>query len=172
MNLGYMTLRRTGRLLLMLAAQILILNHVHFLGYCTPLLMGYMILCFNSDTTRISLLLWGFATGLIFDIFSNTMGIGAASCTLLAMIQPRILKINKPRDEGGGFAPTLTTMGLGTYTIYTLTGMAVLHTTFYMLEIFNLANFWLTIGAIIGGTVISTLIVLCIQLISLGGKKD
>lgn len=163
--MGRKTFIRFGRMLLLLAVQLMVLNHLHLFGYATPLIIGYMIICFESGESRISLLWWGFFTGLIFDVFSNTMGMCTAACTLLAMTKPYILKLFMPRDVVGSFRPTIKNMTFSRYLWYTLTCMGLLHFTFYFLEAFSLSDLLLTIGAMIGGTLIATLISVCVEYI-------
>lgn len=157
---------RLFRLIILLAVQVLILNHLHLLGYATPLVIGYMLTCFRSGTSRIGLLLWGFVTGVLFDMFTNTSGIGAASCTLLAMIQPSLLQLFIPRDAPDEFEPTLANMGPGRFFSYILIAMFVLHAAFYFLDAFSLSDWLLTLVAIFGGSVLSAVIILFVELLT------
>ena len=150
---------------MLLIVQLLILNHLHLFGYATPLVMGYMIICMETGVSRMSHLWWGFIMGLIYDVFSNTIGMGAASMTLLAMMKPYLLKLFMPRDIVESFKPTIQSMSLSRYTWYTLACMALLHCSFYFLEAFTLSHLLLTLGAMIGGTVLATLISVCTEYI-------
>ncbi|MBQ0103203.1 MAG: rod shape-determining protein MreD [Prevotellaceae bacterium] len=170
--MGYTTLLRIARMATLLIVQLVILNHLHLFGYATPLLIGYMMICFDTSTSRTTSLLWGFATGIIFDLFSNTAGVGAASCTLLAMVQPYLLKLYMPRDVNELFKPTIQTLTLQKYICYILSCMGVIHFAFYMLQAFTMADFWLTLGAIIGGTLLASLFVVCIEFIIHNKKED
>ncbi|MCQ2076658.1 MAG: rod shape-determining protein MreD [Bacteroidaceae bacterium] len=170
--MSYESLTRLGRMLLMLAIQLMILNNIHLFGYATPLAMGYMILCFRCSASRISLVVWGFLTGLIFDLFSNTMGLGAASMTLTGFVQPQILSSFMPKDETDKFRPTLRTMGLMNYILYAMSLLFILHFTFYFLEAFSLLNFLLTLGAIFIGTLVATLLCVLIELIANERKSE
>ncbi len=163
--MGYKTLIRLGRMILLLVVQLMVLNHLHLFGYATPLIIGYMIICFETGESRMSLLWWGFVTGIIFDLFSNTMGMGAFSCTLLAMMKPYILKRFMPRDIVESFKPTIQNMNLLRYIMYSFFCMGLLHFSFYFLEAFSLKDLLLTIGAMIGGTIIATLISVCVEYI-------
>ena len=116
---------RFGRMVLLLVVQLLILNHLHLFGYATPLIIGYMIICCETGLSRMALLWWGFGIGMLYDIFSNTMGMAAASCTLLAMVKPSILKMFMPRDFVGSFKPTIQNMGLSRYIWYSLSCMRI-----------------------------------------------
>lgn len=157
-------LQRLFRLFVLLVFQVLIFNQVHLLGYITPLVIGYMVVCFHRGTSRVDILLWGFIIGLIDDVFSNTAGMASASCTLIAMIQPSLLKIFTPRDAAENFTPTFQTLGFWSYVLYVLILMAVLHGTFYLLDAFTLVNWQLTLLSIAGGSVLSTLLIIFIEL--------
>lgn len=150
--MNYKYLVRLGRMLLVLAIQILVVNHIHLFGYITPLLLGYVILPFHRGAGRIGLLMWGFVTGLLFDMFSNTAGMASAGCTLLAMMQPSLLRLFTPRDAAEDFTPSIKTIGFGQYMLYAVLGMLVLHASFYALDAFTVANWQLTLIAIGGGT--------------------
>ena len=120
-------------MLLLLVVQLLVLNHLHLFGYATPLIIGYMIICFETGVSRMSL--------------------------------PYILKFFMPRDIVESFKPTIQNMGLARYIWYSLSCMGLLHFSFYFLEAFSLKDLLLTIGAMIGGSVLATLISVCVEYI-------
>ena len=153
-------LTRVFRLLILIVLQVLVFNNIHLFGYITPLVIGYMVVCFHRNTSQTEILIWGF----ISDLFSNTAGMGAASCTLIAMIQPYWLNLLAPRDSADDFTPTMITMGFWNYILYIILLMVVLHGCFYLLDAFTLYDWFLTILSIAGGAVLSTLIILFIEL--------
>ncbi len=157
---------------LLLLVQLLLLNHLHLFGYATPLIIGYMIICLESGMSRMSQLWWGFTMGFIYDLFSNTMGMGTASMTLLAMVKPYLLKLFMPRDVVDSFKPTIQSMNLSNYIWYTLTCMGLLHMSFYFLDAFTLSDLVLTIGAMIGGTLMASLISICTEYIVRNRPKE
>ena len=112
---------RLLRLCILLFFQVLVCNNIHLL-----------VVCFHRNTSRISILLWGFAIGLLYDIFSNTAGMASASCTLIAMCQPALLGIFTPHDAAEDFTPTMETLGFWNYTFYVLLLMLMLNGAFYL----------------------------------------
>lgn len=160
------------RLLILLFFQVLVFNHIHLLGYITPLVIGYMIVCFRHDASRISVLVWGFITGFLFDIFSNTAGMASASCTLIAMVQPLILNLFAPRDATDEFKPSFLTLGFWSYTLYTFLLMLILHGTFYLLDAFTLANWVLTCTSILGSSILTTIVIIFIELLVHSKRKE
>lgn len=156
-------LTRLLRMLLLVALQVLVFNHIHVAGYVTPIMVGYVVLACHRHSGRIELLLWGFVTGLLFDVFSNTPGLCATAMTLTAMLQPSVLSINIPNDAAEGLKPSIREMGLASFTVYSATLMSILHCTFYLLDAFTLYNWQLTLVAMVGGTLLSTLLCVVMQ---------
>ena len=162
---------RLYRLFILLLFQVLVFNHIHLLGYITPLVMGYMVVRMHRGTSRIAILVWGFVTGFLFDIFSNTAGMAAASCTLIAMIQPVLLEMQVPRDSAENLIPSFSTLGFWNYAFFVFLLMAALHSCFYLLDAFTLADLTLTLTSILGGSVLSTFIIVCIELLTQTKKE-
>ena len=156
---------RLIRLLVLLVFQVLVFNNIHLFGYATPLVIGYMLVCFHRNASRIHLLWWGFITGFLFDLFSNTVGMASISCTLLAMMQPTLLNMFMPHDVAEDFTPTFRTMGMWKYILYTFVMMLVLHTAFYLLDAFTLAYWPLTLLSDAVGSLATTILIIMIELL-------
>lgn len=159
MIMDFAFLRRLAVMAVILAIQVLLLNNIHLFDCITPLLIGYMIIYTRRGASRIGVMLVGFFVGLLFDMFSNTLGMGAASCTLLAFVQPSLLGIFTPRDAADDFEPGMHAMGIWLYAAYLFSSMLVLHAAFYILEAFSVSDWRMALMAIFGGTVLSTAIV-------------
>lgn len=155
---------RLLRLTILLILQILVFNNIHLMGYATPLLIGYMLLCFERGSSRIGLLLWGFVIGIVFDVFSNTAGMASASCTLLAMMQPKLMQMFLPRDADEDYKPSLSSMGFWKYLLYAFLGMLILHATFYALDAFTINDWQLTLIAIGSSAALATLLCIATEL--------
>lgn len=56
-------LHKIGWFIGLVLLQVLILNNVHIAGYATPFLYIYLILKFESETPRNTLMLWAFFSG-------------------------------------------------------------------------------------------------------------
>lgn len=164
-------LLRLTRFFILLFVQVLVCNHIHLFNYITPLVIGYMVVCFRRNASRTGMLLWGFSIGLLFDMFSNTAGMAAASCTLIAMIQPAMLAMFTPHDAEDDFTPSILSLGFWNYTFYVFLLMLVLHGVFYLLDAFTLADGVLTILSIVGGATMTTVIIIGIELLVRSNKR-
>ena len=152
---------RILRLLSLVLAQVVVFNNMHLYGCITPLVIGYMLLSFSRDTSRVSLLLWGFATGLIHDMFANTAGMAAAS-----MMRTQVMEMLAPRDASEDFVPTVATMGAGRYFLYATLVMTVMHTCYIMLNTLSFTRFHFTLISIAGSALLSALLCTLIDIIA------
>ena len=169
MNSPFLT--RIARFFILLFLQVFVFNHIHLFGYATPLAIGYMVVCMQRETSRTSILLWGFITGLVYDLFSNTPGMASASCTLAAMVQPMLLNIFKPHDAAENFTPSITILGFSSYTLYAFMLLFIMHAAFYLLDACTLINWPLTLFAMISGAALSTAIAVGIELLVRTGRR-
>lgn len=144
---------RIIRLIVILLFQILICNNMHVFGYASPIVLVYMTMKFHRGASRESILIWGFVLGLIFDIFSNTMGKGMAVCTLLAMMQPFLMRMFSPNESVDMLVPSFKSMGLDRYLYYAFVNLFIFHLCFYFLEDFSLQHFKLMITGTFAGTI-------------------
>lgn len=144
---------------LLLLTQGLILNHVNILGYATPMPFIYFILTFPRGTGRKTLLLSGFLLGLASDVFSNTPGVSAAACTLLAMMQPVLIDFLAPRDSAEDLQPSFPAMGVGPFVRYMFISTFLFVVVYYLLVIFSLAH-PVDVLINIGGSTLFTLLIM------------
>lgn len=78
--------------ILLVLVQVLILNHINFLGYINPYLYILFIVLYPIKNNPIVFLLLSFLLGISVDIFSDSGGIHAAACVTIAYIRPLVLK--------------------------------------------------------------------------------
>jgi rod shape-determining protein MreD len=80
------------RFILLLAVQIIIFNNMNFLGFIMPLPYMLFIILYPVNSNRAALLLSSFLLGLTMDLFSNSGGIHATACLILAYYRPYLFK--------------------------------------------------------------------------------
>lgn len=131
--------RRFIGLWILVLIQALILDDITLFGYATPFLYSYLLLKFDADLSRYSLLVWGFFLGLAVDLFLNTPGINAGATTLLAFMRPVILRLYTPRDAAEDLIPGVKTMGTGLFLRYVITAVSIHITALNLLLSFSLA---------------------------------
>lgn len=80
------------RFILLLAVQIIIFNNMNFLGYISPFPYILFIILYPVNGNKSGLVVASFLLGLIMDMFSNSGGIHATACLVLAYFRPVIFK--------------------------------------------------------------------------------
>ena len=133
-------LQRLFWMVVILAAQMLVFNHIHLFGYATPLPYVFLLLTFSLGTERWSILLWGFFCGLLADITSLTPGVGAAAMTLTAFVQPPLLALMVPKDAPEHLRPGYATMGFRSYFYYTALLTFLFTFTYFVILSFSFHN--------------------------------
>lgn len=140
--------------------QALVLNHVHLFGVATPLLYVYFAISFRRSASKWSMLIWCFLMGLGIDVFSNTPGLAAGAMTLVAAIQPYIMKLFIQRDNEDEVLPSIRAFGLGKYTLFALILTFIYCLAFYTMETFTFFNWLHWLLSITTSTALTLLLVL------------
>ena len=125
-------------MLLLVAFQVLVLNHLQLFGYGTPLIFVVLLLYMPMGAMKAGIILWGFCTGLLVDIFTNTPGVASGAMTVAALIQPSVLKLLAPRDAAEDITPTMQTLGKWNYARYMMIIYLIHHLVYFGLECFSL----------------------------------
>ena len=157
-------LKRFGWFALFLLVQVVLLQHIHLFGVATPFLYVYFVLQFSRNLPKWSTLLWGFAMGLLVDIFANTPGVAAASLTLLTAIQPYYFGLFVSHDAPEDLRPSLKTMGFMKYGHYCGTMVLLYCVVFFSLEQFSFFHILHWLMCVAGSTVITLLLIYTFEL--------
>lgn len=157
-------------MLALLALQILVLNHVQFWGYGTPLIGAAILLYMPMGTSRVATMLWAFVLGLVADIFSSTPGISSGALTFTAMIQPYLLTAMAPRDAADDILPTYQTMGRWNHTRYFMILLLLHHIVYFFLESFSIFGIGQTVLYMVSSWVSSVIVVMLLEGFRDGGK--
>jgi rod shape-determining protein MreD len=143
--------------------QALILNNVHIAGYATPILYIYLILKFDSETNRNTLMVWAFFLGLAVDIFSDTPGMNAAATVLLAFVRPLLLRLFTPRDLLDNITPGLATMGFLPFLKYLAVCVLIHHTMLFVVDSFSFAHPGILLLRIVTSSVITLVCIMAFE---------
>ncbi|MBK8470924.1 MAG: rod shape-determining protein MreD [Sphingobacteriales bacterium] len=128
------------RCLLIVLLQVLILNQIELSRYLSPYIYPLFILTLPLETPIWAVLLIGFGTGFVIDIFGNTPGLHTAATVLLAYVRGIIISRQKQSiDYAGGQQLELSDFGLGWFFAYALACIGIHHFSYFLLEIFSLS---------------------------------
>ena len=120
-------------------AHTLVFNHIHLMGYATPMPYVYALIILPHGTARWIYVVLGFCIGIVIDILSNTVGAAAATLTLVGLLTPLLLRTFAPDDKlEEEFTPSIKTMQWGGFLKLAVV-VTLIHTlVFFLLETFSL----------------------------------
>jgi len=161
-------IKNSIRFALFLIIQVVILNEIPPIHqFITPYLYFLCILWLPFGISRLSITLLGFILGFTLDLFSNTPGLHAAACGLMAYIRPSILNLLLAQEasEEVNKEPSIGTMGWGPYAFYIFTLTFIHHFYLVLLEWLQFGSFTYFLGKVLLTSIMSILLIFLVELI-------
>jgi hypothetical protein len=107
------------RFFVLIALQVLLLDHINLGGYINPSLYVFFILLLPFEIPGWLLLILAFLIGLGVDVFSNSTGLHTAAAVFMAYIRPWVIrKTGAPADYEGNLKPGIADMGFRWFLTY------------------------------------------------------
>lgn len=152
------------RFLFFILLQVTIIRHLDLGIFFNPFIFIAAILMLPFRLDKSVVMLIAFTTGLIIDMFYNTMGMNAAACTLMAFCRPWALGFYSPAGEYNADATaTIGSMGIRWMLSYAGTLIFLHHATLFYLEMFSFHNFFLTLFKVILSGITTLILILITQ---------
>ncbi|MDU8885747.1 rod shape-determining protein MreD [Yeosuana sp. MJ-SS3] len=152
------------RFLVLVLVQILILNHINFLGYINPYLYILFVILYPIKNNRTLFIFLSFLIGLTIDLFSDSGGVHAAACVTIAYIRPVVLKFCFGMIYEHQ-AVKFSNVEFGAKTMYIAILTLIHHLILFSLEIFNLSKIILTLQKTLFSSVFTILLCVLITII-------
>jgi hypothetical protein len=155
--------RNIIRFALFMLVQVYVLNKIPALHqFIIPYLYFLFLIWLPFSVSRIGLLVIGFLTGMVLDWFSNTPGLHAAACVLLAYARPFVINVLTPKDasEFNYREPSPKAMGWTPYLVYVLVLTLLHHSYLVFLEWLSFGSFFHFLIKIVTTTAISMLLII------------
>ena len=156
------------RFILFIALQVYVLDKVPALHrFIIPLIYFLFILWLPFSISRFWLLIVGFITGLSYDYFTNTPGLHAAACVLIAYFRPFIINILIPKDtsEFNYNEPSAKAMGWAPYAVYVFVLSLLHHGYLLLLEWLEFGSFLDFMIKVVSTTAISLLLIFTAEIL-------
>jgi hypothetical protein len=122
---------------------------------------------------RMSMMLVSFLFGLTLDYFTQTPGLHAASCTLIAYLRPFVVNILLPQEgaEQNYKSPSPISMGWAPYAVYVLVLTLVHNSYLVLLEWLQFGSFLFFLGKVLATSGISLMLILITELLFFRKEK-
>ena len=166
--------RNTVRFVLFILVQYYVLFQIRPLHqFVVPYVYYLYVLWLPFSMGRMTLLFVSFSFGLTLDYFTQTPGLHAAACTLLAYVRGFVVNILIPQEgaEQNYKSPSPVSMGWAPYAIYVLVLTLVHHVYLVFLEWLQFGSFLFFLGKVVATTGISLMLVLITELLFFRKEK-
>ena len=119
--------------------QVLLFNQLHLFGGVV-LIYLLCLLKLPVEIKQPIQILIGFVAGLLIDIFSNTLGIHALTCTFIMWLRVPIFHLFVLAEDFKSGSPNMNKMGISEFIRFSAT-ITVIHVSLlYSIEAFSLFN--------------------------------
>lgn len=161
-------LTRAFAFLTLWLVQVMVCNHIHIMGYASPLIVVYLIITARNNAPRSLMLIEAFLIGLLTDISTNTPGMAAAAFTLTAFFAPALLRhIADPDKLEEDFTPSVKEMGWWRFLFYAFAMTFSTCMVYYLLAWFSFADFKEVILNTLGSTLTTLILIAACERIRL-----
>jgi rod shape-determining protein MreD len=159
-------LKYAGAFVLLITLQLLIFNNIEFSGYVNPFVYVMFILILPVAIPSWILLLLSFFTGFVIDLFCGTLGVHAFASVLAGFVRPWVLSLNVTAEGAEAeMSPSSYRSGLRWFLIYTFTVVLVHHLALFLIEIFSLRYFFMTLLRVLLSTAVTTFFIVLFDFI-------
>lgn len=150
--------------IVLLLAQVLICNRILLFGLAMPVVFIYCIIRLPMSVKVPAVLTIAFLYGSAVDVFSDTAGINALGCTVMAILRKPVYNLYIGHDaDMADLTPTVSNLGVFTYIKYMLTLVLVFMTVSYFLIYFSFLHLPDLAGRIFSSAGITAILLLGID---------
>lgn len=150
----------------------IVCNRICLFGVAVPLVFIYFIVRLPISMSSGWVMTLAFFLGLCVDIFSNTQGMNALACTILAASRKWVFLLYVPReDDLSNPIPSIKTLGLGVYAKYLFSAVALYCIAVFFIQAFSLRHFEITLARIVSSTILTSLILLGFDSIATASRE-
>lgn len=148
------------RFLVLVLLQVIILNHINFLGYINPYIYILFILVYPFTGNKSLLIFLSFLLGLSVDIFGDSGGIHAAASVLIAYARPAVLKFSFGISYEHNTIK-INKAPLNQRILYISVMVLLHHLILFSLEIFSVSHILLVLKSTLFSGIFSILLIVC-----------
>lgn len=146
------------------ALQVLIVRNLVLFDMAFAYIYVAFLLLLPFDSSKVTLLLLGFITGITVDIFYDSIGINAAASVLLMYIRPYWLGLMSSKvSEENIYNPNLRNVGLETFVAYIIPLIFIHHLALFFLEAGGFHMFFFTFSKGILSVAFTGILIIILQ---------
>ncbi len=153
--------------IVLVPAQAVFFNNLVLFNVAVPLVFIYIIITLPVTYNPSLAMTAGFLTGLAVDALSDTPGVNALSCTLLAFARRPLFKLYMSSDNDlADQRPSLKTMGTAAFLKYAITMSVAYCAIVFSIEALQIFNLRLYILRVVFSSLFTFIIIYAIACLS------
>ena len=156
---------------LFIPAQVLIMDNIHLFRLVTPFLYLYIIIKIPVNISRSSVIAISFFVGIVIDVFSNTLGMHAAACSLAGMIRNPLMTTFSAKDLTENDTPSFRTFGVAGFMKYVISLVIIHHIGLFFIESISLFDPIFLIFRIFANVFFTVLFIFIIEAFNMEREK-
>ena len=168
------TLLNIIRFVVLVIAQVLLVNHIRLGGYVHPYIYVIFIMLLSVTMPKWQVLALGFVLGFCVDMFTGTPGLHAGATTLMAFCRPAVLRLVSGHQKlENVHEPNIGQLGGSWFLRYVTCLVLVHHFALFFLESFSFRLLGQVFLRIVLSVPVSVfLIMMILYLFDFGKKKE
>lgn len=160
------------RFVVLVAAQVLLIDHMSLGGYINPSLYILFILLLPFEVPGAVLLISSFLLGLSVDFFSNSTGLHAAASVFMAFMRPSVIKaVGAPAEYEEHLTPGIHDMGTRWFLVYSLFLVMLHQLAISVLESFSFAEAGLIFLRMLLSSIFTLLLITLVEYLFMNRRK-
>lgn len=152
------------RFVILVLVQVLIFNHINFMGYINPYIYILFIILFPANNNRTLFVFLAFLLGFFVDVFSDSGGVHAAACVTIAYIRPIFLKFSFGTVYDYQ-SIKFNQIDFGNKLTYFSALIIIHHLIMYSLEVFNISKILLILQKTLFSGIFTIILCLIISIL-------
>lgn len=159
--------------ILLILLQVVVFNQICLFNVAVPYVFIYFIIRLPLSINLNLLFLLSFLLGFTVDVFSDTLGMNALACIVIAAARKPIYNLFAPKDDDKEInIPSINKIGYATFILYSGTLSLLYCSLISAIQAFSFNNIGILVLRAVAGTLITFIIIFAIEsLISSGSEK-
>ena len=121
--------------------------------------------------SRSSVIAVSFFIGIVIDMFSNTLGMHAAACSLVGMINNPLMSTFSEKDLTENDTPSYRSLGVAGFIKYVISLVLIHHIALFLIESISLFDPIFLIIRIFANVIFTVLFILIIEAFNMDQKR-
>jgi rod shape-determining protein MreD len=148
------------------------MDHIYLFRIVTPFLYLYVIVKIPVHVSRSKVIVISFILGLVIDIFSNTLGMHAAACSIVGLFRNPLIYLLSGKELVEGDLPSFKTLGVRAFVLYVASLVVLHHVALFLIESISLFDPAFLVLRIVACAMLTVLFIVIVEVFHIDRKRS